>query len=268
MAEYWDKKSKGTSAPAKFVWVKKVERDLTQGKSVHEFTAAAQHEKHLDRMVRVVWCVVCVVCRGGGGVLLRIVVINSAAAAAAAAALPHATLPLLASPLHTQQHPTNTPSRKLKQTNKQTLKAEIEKVQRRREEREAEKERAEEVLALLQRQRLAAEAVVAEGKEEEFHLRQAQVRAAEIALNGVREEAKVGQRTTLDVLNAQQLLLNARVQLVTAQRDRVVGSYALLAAVGRLSAATLGLQVVKYDPVVHFDNVKGRWIGTDTPDGR
>ncbi len=97
---------------------------------------------------------------------------------------------------------------------------------------------------------------------------QAQVRAAEIALNGVREEAKVGQRTTLDVLNAQQLLLNARVQLVTAQRDRVIGSYALLAAVGRLSAATLGLQVVRYDPVVHYDNVKGRWIGTDTPDGR
>ena len=97
---------------------------------------------------------------------------------------------------------------------------------------------------------------------------QAQVRAAEIALNGVREEAKVGQRTTLDVLNAQQLLLNARVQLVTAQRDRVVGSYTLLAAVGRLSASTLGLQVVKYDPTVHFDQVKGKWIGTGTPDGR
>jgi outer membrane protein len=97
---------------------------------------------------------------------------------------------------------------------------------------------------------------------------QAQVRAAEIALNGVREEAKVGQRTTLDVLNAQQLLLNARVQLVTAQRDRVVGSYALLASVGQLSASTLGLQVVKYDPTIHFDQVKGKWIGTGTPDGR
>ena len=66
---------------------------------------------------------------------------------------------------------------------------------------------------------------------------QAQVAAAEIALNGVREEARVGQRTTLDVLNAQQELVNARVALVTAQRDRVVASYALLgggrAAVGR-----------------------------------
>ena len=55
----------------------------------------------------------------------------------------------------------------------------------------------------------------------------AQVQAAEIALNGVREEARVGQRTTLDVLNAQQELVNARVALVTAQRDRVVASYTL-----------------------------------------
>ena len=66
---------------------------------------------------------------------------------------------------------------------------------------------------------------------------QAQVDAAEIALNGVREEARVGQRTTLDVLNAQQELVNARVALVTAQRDRVVASYALLAAVGTAVAA-------------------------------
>ena len=69
---------------------------------------------------------------------------------------------------------------------------------------------------------------------------QAQVDAAEIALNGVREEARVGQRTTLDVLNAQQELVNARVALVTAQRDRVVASYTLLAAVGRLSPQVLG----------------------------
>ncbi len=66
---------------------------------------------------------------------------------------------------------------------------------------------------------------------------QEQVTASEVALNGVREEARVGQRTTLDVLNAQQALVNARVALVTAQRDRVVASYGLLAAVGRLGAA-------------------------------
>ena len=97
---------------------------------------------------------------------------------------------------------------------------------------------------------------------------QAQVRANEIALEGVREEAKVGQRTTLDVLNAQQLLLNSRVSLVTAQRDQVVASYALLAASGQLSAATLGLRVATYDPTVHFDQVKNKWIGTGTPDGK
>ncbi len=97
---------------------------------------------------------------------------------------------------------------------------------------------------------------------------QAQVRAAEIALNGVREEARVGQRTTLDVLNAQQSLLNARVNLVTAQRDRVVGSYSLLSSVGNLSARTLGLSAPHYDPSVHYDQVKGKWIGLRTPDGR
>ena len=97
---------------------------------------------------------------------------------------------------------------------------------------------------------------------------QAAVKAAEIALNGVREEAKVGQRTTLDVLNAQQTLLNTRVSLVSAQRDRVVASYAVFAAVGRLTAANLNLRVVNYDPTVHFDQVKDKWIGLRTPDGR
>ena len=70
---------------------------------------------------------------------------------------------------------------------------------------------------------------------------QAQVTASEIALNGVREEAKAGQRTTLDVLNAQQALVNARVALVTAQHDRVVASYSVLTAVGRLAPQVLGL---------------------------
>ena len=95
---------------------------------------------------------------------------------------------------------------------------------------------------------------------------QAQVRANEIALEGVREEAKVGQRTTLDVLNAQQTLLNSRVSLVTAQRNQVVASYLLLASIGQLSAATLGLRVATYDPTLHFDQVKDKWIGTHTPD--
>ena len=97
---------------------------------------------------------------------------------------------------------------------------------------------------------------------------QAQVQAAEIALDGVRQEARVGQRTTLDVLNAQQELVNARVALVTAQRDRVVASYTLLAAVGRLSPQVLGLRVPVYQPVVHYQQVRDAWAGTRNPDGR
>ncbi|HLH47743.1 MAG TPA: TolC family outer membrane protein [Roseiarcus sp.] len=96
----------------------------------------------------------------------------------------------------------------------------------------------------------------------------AQVDAAAVALAGVREEAKVGQRTTLDVLNAQQALLNARVQLVSAEHDQVVASYALLSAIGRLSTANLGVAVAQYDPRVHFDQVKDKWIGLRTPDGK
>jgi len=95
----------------------------------------------------------------------------------------------------------------------------------------------------------------------------AQVQAAEIALNGVREEARVGQRTTLDVLNAQQELLNARVAQVTAQRDRVVASYSLLSATGQLSARSLGLKVATYDPKVHYLQTKDSWLGLRTPSG-
>lgn len=95
----------------------------------------------------------------------------------------------------------------------------------------------------------------------------AQVKAAEVALNGVREEAKVGQRTTLDVLNAEQELLNARVAQVSAQRDRVVASYGLLSAVGRLSAGSLGLKVATYRPEIHYEEVKDKWFGLRTPAG-
>jgi len=97
---------------------------------------------------------------------------------------------------------------------------------------------------------------------------QAQVNSAEIALNGVREEARVGQRTTLDVLNAQQELVNARVALVTAQHDRVVASYSLLSAVGGLSVQQLNLKTNVYDPMVHYQQVRDRWGGLRTPDGR
>jgi outer membrane protein len=96
----------------------------------------------------------------------------------------------------------------------------------------------------------------------------AQVQAAEIALNGIREEARVGQRTTFDVLTAQQNLVNARVAVVTAQHDRIVASYTLLANVGRLSPVVLGLPVQVYEPQVHYMQVRDAWAGTRNPDGR
>lgn len=95
----------------------------------------------------------------------------------------------------------------------------------------------------------------------------AQVRAAEIAFEGVREEARVGQRTTLDVLDAEQEALDARVSVVIATRDRIVASYALLQAVGRLSARQLGLAVAVYDPEVHYEAVRDKWHGLRTPSG-
>lgn len=97
---------------------------------------------------------------------------------------------------------------------------------------------------------------------------QSQVAASEIALNGVREEARVGQRTTLDVLNAQQALVNARVALVTAQHDRVVASYSVLNSIGRLSPTVLKLATNVYDPSVHYHQVRDSWFGVRTPDGR
>ena len=92
--------------------------------------------------------------------------------------------------------------------------------------------------------------------------------AAERALTGVRNEAQAGQRTTLDVLNAEQALVNARVALIVAQHDRVVASYSLLSAVGRLSARDLGLPITIYDPLVHYHQIRDAWFGLRTPDGR
>jgi outer membrane protein len=107
-----------------------------------------------------------------------------------------------------------------------------------------------------------------EGAKRQMIVAKAAVNSAELALNGVREEARSGQRTTIDVLNAEQELVNARTALVTAQRDRVVGSYALAAAVGRLSMQRLSLNVSIYDPMVHYQQVRDAWTGVRTPDGK
>jgi TolC family type I secretion outer membrane protein len=89
----------------------------------------------------------------------------------------------------------------------------------------------------------------------------AQVRANEIALEGVREEATVGARTILDVLDAEQELLNARVSLVRAERDEYVAAHRLKQSVGRLSAQHLGLAVDLYDPGGHYQAVRGKLFG-------
>ena len=95
-----------------------------------------------------------------------------------------------------------------------------------------------------------------------------QVSAQQLALNGVIEERNVGQRTTLDVLNAQSDVITAQSNLATSERDAVVASYAILSAVGRLSARTLGLRVAEYRPEEHYKAVKDKWYGLRTPDGR
>jgi outer membrane protein len=94
------------------------------------------------------------------------------------------------------------------------------------------------------------------------------VSAAELALSGVIEERKVGQRTTLDVLDAQADVITAQINLVSSERDVVVASYAILSAVGHLSAQRLGLAVTEYHPEEHYNAVKDKWIGLRTPDGR
>lgn len=89
----------------------------------------------------------------------------------------------------------------------------------------------------------------------------AQVRANRTALDGVREEEKVGQRTVLDVLDAEQELLDAQVGLVSTKRDLVVAVYSVLFSVGRLTAENLGLRVTLYDAEEHYSRSKHKWFG-------
>ena len=97
---------------------------------------------------------------------------------------------------------------------------------------------------------------------------EAEVRAAGVALQGVQREAQGGQRTTVDVLNAQQDLVQAKARLIGAQRDRVIASYSLLSAVGRLDVKTLGLNTPDYLPEVHYHQVRDAWHGLRTPSGQ
>jgi outer membrane protein len=97
---------------------------------------------------------------------------------------------------------------------------------------------------------------------------EAEVRAAGVALQGVQREAQGGQRTTVDVLNSQQELVSAKARLIGAQRDRIIASYQLLAAVGKLDVRTLGLNTPDYLPEVHYHQVRDAWHGLRTPGGK
>lgn len=90
-----------------------------------------------------------------------------------------------------------------------------------------------------------------------------EVAATELALDGVRQEAEVGSRTVLDVLDAEQELLDARVALVAVERDEYVAGFDLQAAVGRLTAQDLGLPVKIYDPTNYYRAVRNKLIGTN-----
>jgi TolC family type I secretion outer membrane protein len=92
------------------------------------------------------------------------------------------------------------------------------------------------------------------------------VRAQEIALEGVRQENQVGARTVLDVLDAEQELLNAQVALVRAQRNEIVAAYGVLRAVGKLDARTIGLDVQVFEPERNYEQVDGKWFGWGLPE--
>lgn len=110
--------------------------------------------------------------------------------------------------------------------------------------------------------------VTNEGAKVALAAAESEVRAASVALAGVQREAQAGQRTTLDVLNAQQDLTAARSRQIMSQRDRVIASYTLLSAVGKLDVRTLGLNTPDYLPEVHYHQVRDAWHGVRTPSGQ
>lgn len=126
----------------------------------------------------------------------------------------------------------------------------------------------------LDRVRMATEAAAIgtwemyEGAKVGVRAAEAEVRAATIVLEGVQRETRVGQRSILDLLNSQQELVGARSRLIAAQRDRLVASYTLLSAVGRLDHQRLGLPTPSYEPQTHYQQVRDVWHGLRTPSGQ
>ncbi|CCD98583.1 putative outer TolC membrane protein [Bradyrhizobium sp. STM 3809] len=110
--------------------------------------------------------------------------------------------------------------------------------------------------------------VANEGAKVAVSASEAEVKAATVALQGVSREAQGGQRTTVDVLNSQADLIQAKARLIGAQRDRVIASYTLLSAVGRLDVKNLNLNTPDYLPEVHYHQVRDAWHGLRTPSGQ
>lgn len=94
----------------------------------------------------------------------------------------------------------------------------------------------------------------------------ARIKSSQVALKGVRGEEAIGQRTLLDVLNAEQDILDSQVAQILARRDVVIASYEVLSQIGRLSVEQLGLQTLVYDPNVHYEEVRRKWFGLDITD--
>ena len=137
--------------------------------------------------------------------------------------------------------------------------------------RQAKEIRSQRMLDIEQARRLAIENtrqswIALMAARERIKSRREQVRANEIALDGVRQEAAVGSRTTLDVLDAEQELLDSRVALVIADRDEYVAGYRMVASIGRLSAERLALKVRLYDPTKHYNKIRDKWIGLTPPE--
>ena len=92
---------------------------------------------------------------------------------------------------------------------------------------------------------------------------ESQIKASKMALDGVIREAKVGSRTVLDVLDAEQEHLDNQVALVQTHRNEIVSAYALLAAIGQLNPDVLHLDITNYDAAEHYQDIKNKWIGYD-----
>lgn len=95
-----------------------------------------------------------------------------------------------------------------------------------------------------------------------------QIRASRVAFSGVREEASLGARTTLDVLNAEQELLDAQAAQISAQSNRYVAVYNLLAAMGLLNTQYLGLGIATYDPAAYYNAVRNAPLAAVSPEGK